>query len=136
MALPSCVALALGDVVVSFSLTLVLLIVGFILFYPLFFVHIWRPHRLRHMQKQRVAAYRAIAEESGNDFNEADVPTHASLSTHARLHMDHRSGKWRPWRDPEAIRQVEESPSEDREGGEEPEDGAEHGEEPVDGADF
>lgn len=128
MAPPSCTALALGDVVVSFSLTLVLLIVGFILFYPLFFVHLWRPHRIRQIQKQRVNAYRAIAEERGNDFNEADVPTHASLSTHARLHMDHRSGKYRPWRDPEAIRQVDEtaseSLSEDREGGEAPEDGA------------
>lgn len=133
MAPPSCTALALGDVVVSFSLTLVLLIVGFILFYPLFFVHIWRPHRLRQIQKQRVAAYRAIAEESGNDFNEADVPTHASLSTHARLHMDHRSGKWRPWRDPEDIRHVEASPSED---GAEEEDGAKDGEESVDGANF
>ena len=128
MAPPSCTALALGDVVVSFSLTLVLLIVGFILLYPLFFVHIWRPHRLRQIQRDRVAAYRAIAEERGIDFNEADVPTHATLSTHARLHMDHRSGKYRPWRDPEERAQGAETssepPSEGSEGGMEPEDGA------------
>lgn len=130
MAPLSCTALALGDVVVSFSLTLVLLIVAFILLYPLFFVHVWRPHRIRQNQKQRVAAYHAVAKELGNNFNEADVPTHASLSAHARLHMDHRSGKHRPWRDPEAIRQVEvdepasESPSEEPEGGAEPGDGA------------
>ena len=90
-----CVALACGDAFVSFSLTLVILIVGFIVLYPLFFVWIWRPYRIREAHSLRKRAHKEMAEAHGLTYREEDVHMDLSHAWHSMLHLDHRSGKHR-----------------------------------------
>jgi hypothetical protein len=88
-----CVALACGDAFVSFSLTLVLLIVGFIALYPVFFVAIWRPLRIRHAKRLAKEAHRHLTALAGVPFDDNGSSGDLSHAWHSRLHLDHRSGR-------------------------------------------
>lgn len=85
-------ALACGDALVSFSLTLVLLTTGFIVLYPLFFVFLWRPHRIRYAHRQRVEVHQHFSDMAGIPYD-PESNDDLSHAWHSILHLDHRSGR-------------------------------------------
>ena len=86
---PSCTALAIGDCLVCFSLSLVLLLLGWVVFAQPFFQLVWRPHRIRHARRARLQEYRQQAESLGRPFDPAEYERHElSAAWHKRLMLD------------------------------------------------
>ena len=87
--------LFLGDVVVAGGLTLVLLVLGFVLLYPVFFRLLWRPYRARCAHRLKLDGYRHFAEERGCDFDARRYPLKLSRAWHRRLHLDPAGSPYR-----------------------------------------
>jgi hypothetical protein len=87
--------LFLGDVVVAGGLTLVLLLLGFVLLYPVFFRLLWRPYRARCAHRLKLDGYRHFAEERGRDFDARRYPLNLSRAWHRRLHLDPAGSPYR-----------------------------------------
>lgn len=85
----------LGDVVVAAGLALVLLLLGLVALYRVFFRLVWCPYKARAAHRLKLEDYNRFAEELGWDFDEARHPAHVSHAWHRRHHLDVEGSPYR-----------------------------------------
>lgn len=93
-----CTALAVGDVIVSCSVSIVIVLLLLLLLGPLFFRFVWRPLRIRQFLQHRREAHKRRLIMDGRPKEEVDNyakwPVHLSFSQHKHLHMDEDTSKY------------------------------------------
>lgn len=98
-------ALAVGDICASFALSLALVMLLMVFLWPVFFVLVWRPYKLREVDARRKESFRHLAQLTGRPFDEAAyqqvVPAH--VAEHLHLRLPHQGLPDAP-RDPEEER--------------------------------
>ena len=89
-----CVVLALGDICVAMTLTFVLLVIGFVAIYPLFFVWLWRPFQIRMARRHKRYAHEKLANDLGYTFRPEEMSLKLSYGKYDRLHLDPSSSPY------------------------------------------
>ena len=86
-------AMAVGDVIVSCCVWIVLILLLMLLLGPLIFRHAWRPYRIRTIKNQIRQGRRALvhpvhAKDTARVEAFVNAPVYLHRGHHARLHLD------------------------------------------------